>query len=43
MKAFVVALAFVPPFGLVAGLKPARYPFVGEFHETMARGMVIAE
>lgn len=28
---------------LIGPLAPGRYPFVGEFHETTARGTVIAE
>lgn len=27
----------------IGPLKPGRYPFVGEFHEKTARGVVIAE
>ena len=27
----------------IGPLKPGRYPFVGEFHEATAKGMVIAE
>ena len=27
----------------VGPLKPGRYPFVGEFHEKTARGVIIAE
>ncbi|MBI2714627.1 MAG: cupredoxin domain-containing protein [Rhizobiales bacterium] len=27
----------------IAPLKPGRYPFVGEFHESTAKGVVIAE
>lgn len=28
---------------LIGPLKPGRYPFVGEFHEKTAKGVVIAE
>jgi plastocyanin len=28
---------------LIGPLKPGRYPFVGEFHESTAKGVVIAE
>ena len=27
----------------IGPLKPGRYPFVGEFHEATAKGVVIAE
>jgi len=27
----------------IAPLKPGRYPFVGEFHESTAKGVLIAE
>jgi len=27
----------------IGPLKPGRYPFVGEFHEAVAKGVVIAE
>ncbi len=27
----------------IGPLKPGRYPFVGEFHETIAKGVVIAQ
>jgi hypothetical protein len=28
---------------LIGPLKPGRYPFVGEFHEATAKGVIIAE